>query len=58
MLACAEISGKISIDIGDISVTIGDISVKYRKYQRYIGYFDLNQIQRLELNHNDFLTIK
>ena len=36
---------KISIDIRDISVTIGDISVKYRKYQRYIGYFDLNQIQ-------------
>ena len=32
MLACVEISGKISIDIGDISVTIGDISVKYRKY--------------------------
>ena len=49
--ACAEISGKILVNIGDISV-------KYRKYRRYIGYFDLNQIYQLELNHNDFLNFQ
>ena len=49
---------KISVNIGDISVNIGDISVKYRKYRRYIGYFDLNQIQWLKLNHNGFLIIQ
>ena len=50
MRACAGISKKISINIGDISI-------KYRKYRGYIGYFDLNQIQQLELNYNGFLTI-
>ena len=49
--ACVEIFEKISINIIDISV-------KYRKYRRYIDYFDLNQIHRLKLNHNDFLTIQ
>ena len=55
MRTCTEIYGKILINIGDISINIKDISIKYR---RYIGYFDLNQIQRLELNHNGFLTIQ
>ena len=43
--------GKILVNIGKISVNISNILVN-------IGYFDLNQIQRLELHHNVFLTIQ
>ena len=44
MCAYAGISEKMSVNIDRISANI--------------SYFDLNQIQLLELNHNGFLTIQ
>ena len=49
-----EFLKKKSINIGDISVNISKISVNIDKISVNIGYFDLNQIQQLELNHNGF----